>query len=217
MLFGDNDNSLGDLGWGWRSIGRGIKKVGQTTYKVASLPAAAAIKVANATAKGLCAGGGPSGSGRDAQTASAFCKAMKDKDAVSARRLLPAATAYAAKKAKLETTASAVQKAYGVNGFGASSSAKRANYKACVAAQMSELEMSRSDAEYTCRSELEGLDDSEMNLLAAMDDVDPDSLAFALAGVDPTELGSTFTTSELLATLPMAAAVGAGLWLLLRG
>ena len=183
MMISDS-NEFGELGWGWKSIGRGLKSVGRAGLKVAAMPAKVALRVASATAGNLCKGSTPTGSDRDSTTARTFCRAMKTKDLITTRRLLPEATALAARKAKLEKTAAAVQAAYGMNGFGDSFG------------QGNNL---------------------DTNLLAALHGADPDSLAFALAGVDPAEIGGSFTATDLYALGPLLIAVGAGFWMLSRG
>lgn len=210
---------FGDLGWGWRSIGRGIKKVGKATYKVGALSTKAAMKVANATASSLCKKGG-STSG----TSSAFCKAMAAKNYVAARQYLPDAVSYASKKAKLEKEVAAVQAARaggdeGVSGFGAArhNPVKQAAYRQCIMRMMADGAVPYSDAKDMCSSELEGLNDSDVNLLAALDGANPDDLAFALAGVDPAEIGSFAGADLMYLAAPAAVAVVAGVWILLRG
>lgn len=93
--FGDD---LGDLGWGWKSlkkVGSAVKKVGQAGYSVAKLPAAAARRVASATASVLCdKSGNPQGS--DA-TSKNFCRAVKLKQEASMRKYLPGAAAVASR------------------------------------------------------------------------------------------------------------------------
>lgn len=182
MMISDS-NEFGELGWGWKSIGRGLKTVGRAGLKVAAMPAKVALRVASATAGNLCKGATPTGSDRDSATARTFCRAMKTKDLITTRRLLPEATALAARKAKLEKTAAAVQAAYGMNGFG--------------------------DADLG--------NDLDTNLLAALHGADPDSLAFALSGVDPAEISGSFTATDWYTLGPMLLAVGAGFWMLRRG
>jgi len=230
MLIGNGEEmtGFGDLGFGWKSIGRGLKKAAKATYKVSAMPAKLAMKAANATASSLCRGSGPTGSDRDAKTASSFCKAMKAKDYVAARKFLPDATAYAAKKAKLEKTVAAVQAANAskqgsdedeVSGFGAArhNPVKQAAYRQCIMRMMADGAVPYSDAKDMCSSELEGLNDSDVNLLAALDGANPDDLAFALAGVDPAEIGSFAGADLMYLAAPAAVAVVAGVWILLRG
>lgn len=254
-------DSLGDLGWGFRSIGRGFKKVGKGAYKagkgvakgayatgkigfkVAALPARAALKVANATQSLLCKGAAGTAASLT-PTGTAFCKAMALKNTIAMRKLLPAAVTEAAATAARakalarvnatqldpEAVASAALIAAlqnpgtRVSSIGEApsalwrqaSAAKKMGFKACVRAQMREMDMARGDAEYSCADELRGLS-GDVDLLASLDGVDPDDLAFALAAVDPGEIGAALTRADAVAMLPIGIAVLAGFWMLTRG
>jgi hypothetical protein len=81
-----------ELGFGFRSIGRLAKR----SFNVAAMPIRAAARVANVTAASLCKDG-KSVAG-DSQSSS-FCRAMKLKDSVTARKYLPAAVQRAAARA----------------------------------------------------------------------------------------------------------------------
>lgn len=61
------------------------------------------------------------------------------------------------------------------------------------------------------------MSDADTNLLSSLAGASQDELAFALAGVDPSEIGSAVTSGDMLAMAPVAAAVAAGLWMLTRG
>jgi len=208
----------GELGWGWRSafskVGRATYGVGRGAYRVASMPVKAALRVANATSGVLCKQGASTGSAQDAQTASAFCRAMKAKDQVTVRRLLPQATAVAAKAAQAQKTYAAARSAYSapINGAGLGD---LSSFRACVKSYVDELGYSVSDARAVCQSEMSGSDD--VNLLAPLYGVNPDELAYALSGVDPSEIGAVMTKTDAVALAPAAIAVVAGFWMLLRG
>jgi len=172
---------FGDLGFGFKSF---IKKA----VKVASMPVKLALKAANATSNVLCSGGGVQGDSKDAKTAQAFCKAVKTKNAVTMRRLLPAATAIAAKAAKATKT----EATYNV---------VAQHYTGSTTAPAPEYDDQLGDTD----------------LLAALDGADQESLAFALSGVDPNEIGAAMTRSDLVALAPASIAVAAGLWMFFRG
>lgn len=87
-------DELGELGWGFRSFGRFIKRAAKSAYSVASLPASLARKAANAAASTLCRGSAASN-----PSSRAFCQAMKLKDQVNIRKYLPNAVQQAAQRA----------------------------------------------------------------------------------------------------------------------
>lgn len=105
MMLNDDSlgaDELGELGWGFRSIGRLAKRAAKGAYgagkfgfKVASLPASAARKVANATAAALCRNGNSAAGDSSSQ---AFCRAVKFKDQLSIRKYLPNAVQQAAQR-----------------------------------------------------------------------------------------------------------------------
>jgi len=216
-----NEAELGELGWGFRSIGRGLKKagkgaykvgklaakssykVGKVGYKVAALPAKAALKVANAAQKALCAGGGVAATAAGGPAGAAFCAAMRAKDGIRVRQLLPAAvTAAAAQAAQTQQVYSSVKTAY-------------QNPEDAIVASIAPAESGTAGA-YDA-SELWGLSDADVNLLASLDGADSDELAFALAGVDPGEIGAVMTKADLVTLAPMTLAVAVGFWMLFRG
>jgi hypothetical protein len=86
-----------ELGFGFRSIGR----LARRAYNVAALPVRAATKIANATAASLCRDG--KSMAGDAKSQS-FCRAMKMKDTVKIRQLLPSAVQQAAARAESART-----------------------------------------------------------------------------------------------------------------
>jgi hypothetical protein len=176
-----SSNELGDLGFGWKSfkrVGSFAARVGKGAYNVAAVPTRAMLRVANATQGVLCKDGGAS----SGSTAQAFCRAAKYKDAATMRRLLPQATALAARAARAKQVYTQAQAVY------RGQPAKPA-----------------------------GMSAADMNLLASMDDAAPDDLAFALAGVDPGEIGAVLTRTDAVVILPGALAVAAGFWMLFRG
>lgn len=250
-----NDAELGELGFGFRSIGRGLKKVGKGAVKVgkagfkvgkvgfnvAALPTKAALKVANAVKGSLCSGAAGVATSTT-PTGAAFCTAMKLKDSITVRKLLPAAVAEAAEKAQAtraqaQTAYASGQAAYrdpsdaivaqlspaapaqNLQGFGRPP--RRTPFQICVRSQIDEMGASPSDARYLCKdesNELSGsLSDADTNLLASLYGADPNDLAYALNGVDPDQIGAVVTKQEipLLAFSTVAAAVG--LWMLFRG
>jgi hypothetical protein len=152
MMINNASDELGEFGFGWKSfarVGRAAYGVGRGAYGIASMPVKAALKVANATSGVLCKGGGVStGSAQDAQTASAFCRAMRAKDQVTVRKLLPRATAVASKAAQVRAAYNAP-----VNGAGLGD---RASFHACVKNYVDELGYSVSDARAACQSEMSG-------------------------------------------------------------
>ena len=169
-----NEGNFGDLGWGWKSFTSAVKRVGQAGYKVASMPVKAALKVANATSSVLCKDGAAAGGNA---TANSFCRAVKAKDQLTIRRLLPQATAIA----------STVSKAQQI----------RAAYRGQpVTAPVAE---------------------AETNMLSALYGANPDELSYALAGVDPGEIGAAVTTRDAVVIVPIALAVIVGLRALSRG
>lgn len=89
-------DELGELGWGFRSIGRLAKRAAKGAYSVASLPTSVARKVANAAAATLCRDGKSATGDASSQ---AFCRAVKFKDQVSIRKYLPNAVQQAAQRA----------------------------------------------------------------------------------------------------------------------
>jgi hypothetical protein len=232
MLMNDG---LGDLGFGWKSfakVGSIAKGIGKGAYNVASMPVKLALKAANATSSVLCAGGGnTTGNPQDAQTAASFCKAMKAKDSITVRKLLPRATAVASR-------AAAIQKAYKApmqGAFGDALSIFKTwgrddagnllyadQSPKAIAARMryvraNDLDPSEATTPAGSNDNLFGISADDMNLLAALNDADQDDLAFALSGVDPSEIGAVMTTNEMVAFAPATIAVAAGLWMLLRG
>lgn len=58
--------------------------------------------------------------------------------------------------------------------------------------------------------------DPDTNLLASLSGAGTEELSFALAGVDPGEIGAVATSSELLALAPLALVVAAGVFMLTR-
>lgn len=116
MIQGSEFGDFGDLGWGWRNIGRGFKKVGKVAagagkgfYNIAKMPAAMARRVANASAGVLCdKSGNPRG--RDA-TSQNFCRAVKFKQQATLRKYLPGAAALASKVSKTKRQVDLVQAA----------------------------------------------------------------------------------------------------------
>jgi hypothetical protein len=187
-----NSAELGELGFGFKSIGRGLKKAGKAGYKVgkagfkvgkvgfnvAALPTKAALKVANAVKGSLCSGASGVATSTT-PTGAAFCAAMKAKDSISVRKLLPAAVAEAAEKAQAtKAQAQAVyasgQAAYSnpadaivaqvtpaapaqdLQGFGRPP--RLTPFQICVRSQIDEMGASPSDARYLCKGESDSLD-----------------------------------------------------------
>jgi hypothetical protein len=173
-----------ELGFSFRSIGRFAKRA----YNVAALPVRAMARVANATAASLCRDG-KSVAG-DSQSSS-FCRAMKMKDSVNARKYLPAAVQRATQRAEAArrayATAQQIRTASGLSGPSAEGVALLGDFRSA----------------------------NDMNLLADLHGADSADLAFALSGVDPNGLGD-FTSGDALAMAPIAALVVTGLWMLKR-
>jgi hypothetical protein len=96
-----SNNQIGDLGWGWRSVGRGFKKFGAGAYNIAKMPAAMAVRVANSTTSVLC---DKSGNPRAGDSMSVnYCRAVRMKNEATLRRYLPAAATMASKAAAVRT------------------------------------------------------------------------------------------------------------------
>lgn len=201
MGFGDNE-----LGWGWKSIGSAFKKAAKATYKVASIPVSLANKVATATSKVLCSGGGVKGDSKDARTAQAFCKAVKIRDTVTSRRLLTQATQIAAQKARASKIAAV---------------AKTAAYYLPPPPPPAPppTPPADDDTSYPIDGVFLGaeLGDNEANLLAPLAGADPEALSFALSQVQPGEIGAIMTGADIALFAPVTIAVLAGLWMLTKG
>lgn len=91
------------------------------------------------------------------------------------------------------------------------SAVQQAAQRAATAQQM------YAQARATAAQPLKGFEAAgDVDLLASLHGADSTDLAFALAGVEPGELGA-FDTKELLAVTPVAIAVATGLWMLTRG
>lgn len=116
MIQGSEFGDFGDLGWGWKSVTSGFRKVGKVAYgagkgfySIAKMPAAMARRVANATSGVLCDKSGNPRSG-DA-TSRNFCRAVKLKQQATLRKYLPGAAALASKVAKTKKQVDLVQRA----------------------------------------------------------------------------------------------------------
>jgi hypothetical protein len=108
-------NEFGDLGWGWKSLTKVVKKAGKGVYNVAKMPAAMARRVAASSASVLCdKQGNPRGS--DA-TSRNFCRAVKLKQTATLKKYLPAAAKLASRTAQARKIASASGLKVKVPGF----------------------------------------------------------------------------------------------------
>jgi hypothetical protein len=112
MIQGSEFGDFGDLGFGWKSVTSGFRKVGKVAYgagkgfySIAKMPAAMARRVATATSGVLCDKSGNPRSG-DA-TSRNFCRAVKLKQQATLRKYLPAAAALASRGAQAKKIAAA--------------------------------------------------------------------------------------------------------------
>jgi hypothetical protein len=235
---------LGELGFGFKSIGRGIKKagkgavkvgkvgfkVGKIGFNVAALSAKSALKIANAVKGSLCSGAAGAASSATPMGA-AFCAAMKAKDNISVRKLLPAAVAEAADKAKatqVQAQAAVADPTSAIVAQLTPSAAPLSGADAVEACFQDRRAAGHDESQNTTRKLCQkaygrveeydgGLSDADTNLLAALYGADPYDLAYALNGVDPGQIGAVFTSQEIPTLAFSTVAVAAGLWMLFRG
>jgi hypothetical protein len=205
----------------------GFAGVAEEAVAPASMTETTAKRIASAAQRMVCGMSAPAlnaiGGLEAINAAGTLCRAAAVGDEAAVRAVLPSVVQIAARASTdfaSRATSMGIRNEGGLpnDGFGAASASKKAAYRACVKFQIDELEASPSDARYECQGELQGVDASEIGMLAAFDGADPEGLAYGLAGVTPDDLAavSTAQSVSLLALLPMSAVVAAGLWLAFR-
>lgn len=228
-----SNSQFGDLGWGWRSIGRAFKKVASKTYNVAKMPVAMAKRVASASASVLCDQNGNPRS--NDSTSVNYCRAVKLKQEASMRKYLPGAASLASKvtaarkvynqvRAPLPPPPPPPANDEAFAGFGAydpwATTDDNRRYEDSSArgqaARMAYYRKHKDEMSYNnvfSPVQLDGVDlGADLNLLASLAGADMNELAFALADVTPTDIGGV-TTSDAVMFAPALIAVAAGFWM----
>jgi hypothetical protein len=191
-----------------------------------------ARKISGAAQRAVCAMPGSAvaaiGGPQAINVVGSFCRALNAGDDATVRATLPTVVVLASRTA--QDVAGQAMNPVPNEGFGCPScfgdersryytrgkkGKRETPFQGCVKFQMESLGAQRSDAEYACQGALQGLDNDEIGMLAALADADFEGLSFGLAGVGADDISAAADAVQvpILALVPAVAAVLAGLWM----